>query len=224
MRILLVEDDSAITEVIHRILVRQGYSVDVASDGDTGLDMALSNGYDLLIIDMMLPKLDGRSLCAIVRREGCTTPVLIMTAASSHEAEVDLLDTGADDFIAKPFNLEVFQARVRSLLRRGSEHRTSRIEVGDLTIDTASRSVRRDGRTIHLTPKVFALLEYMAMNRGRVLTRDQITEHVWDMNFDPRSNVLESLMHVLRQRIERDGDRLIHTVRGVGYRFDDGAS
>jgi DNA-binding response OmpR family regulator len=222
MRILLVEDDSNIRETIRRTLVEQHYLVDTASDGEEGEDLALSNDYDLIILDIMLPKVDGRTVCRRIREEEITTPILMMTALGENEDVIEGLDAGADDYIVKPFHLGVLLARVRSLARRVSDVKTTEIRIADLVLNTASRTVTRCGRPIELTAKEFALLEYFVMNRGKVLTREMISEHVWDMNFDPRSNVVESLVRFLRQRVDRDFDRqLIHTVRGMGYRFSD---
>jgi DNA-binding response OmpR family regulator len=224
MRILIVEDDPTIAAIIRRSLEQHHYSVDVAANGREGLELALTNDYDLLIVDVMMPVMDGKTLAARLRADGIRVPILMLTALATAESEVEGLDRGADDYLTKPFDIAVLLARVRSLVRRNTEHRTAEIRVGDLVIDTANRSVTRGGRPVYLTGKVFSLLEYLAMNRGRVATREQIAEHVWDMNFDPRSNVIESLMHALRQRVDRGHEhQLIHTIRGVGYRLDDGA-
>lgn len=222
MRILIVEDDENIADVIRRGLVAQHYSVDVASDGAIGLDLAMSNDYDLLILDVMLPRRDGASVSRALRESGFTTPILMLTALGQPRDVINGLDQGADDYLTKPFDFGVLLARIRSLTRRRSDHRLAEIKVADLTIDTARRSVVRDGRPISLTAKEFALLEYFALNKGRVLTRDAIGEHVWDINFDPRSNVIESLMHCLRHKIDKGHNRpLIQTVRGVGYRLEE---
>lgn len=222
MRILLVEDDTNIRENIRRALVEQHYLVDTAADGEEGEDLALSNDYDLIVLDIMLPKVDGRTVCRRIREESLTTPILMMTALGENEDVIEGLDAGADDYIVKPFHLGVLLARVRSLARRVSDVKTTEIHVADLVLNTAARTVTRSGRPVELTAKEFALLEYFVMNRGKVLTRDMISEHVWDMNFDPRSNVVESLIRFLRQRVDKDfGRQLIHTVRGMGYRFSD---
>jgi DNA-binding response OmpR family regulator len=222
MRILIVEDDVNICDMLRRGLVEQHYSVDVAHDGETGLDLAWSNDYDLVILDLMLPKRDGKSVCKSLRTDGVVTPILMLTALASSNDVISGLDHGADDYLTKPFDFGVLLARVRSLTRRRSEHRTAEIRIADLTIDTARRVVERNGRQISLTPKEFALLEYLALNRGKVLTREAISEHVWDINFDPKSNVIEQLMRGLRQKIHLDQEApLIHTIRGAGYRFDE---
>ncbi len=224
MRILVVEDDENIASVIRRGLVEQHYSVDVAPDGEEGQDAAWSNDYDLIILDVMLPKIDGYSLCKMLRDEGLTTPILMLTALGGSNDVITGLDQGADDYLTKPFDFGVLLARIRSLTRRRFETKTAVIEISDLKIDTAKRTVERNGQPVTLTAKEFSLLEYFVMNKGRVLTREVIAEHVWDINFDPKSNVIESLVRFLRQKIDRDHEApLIHTVRGVGYRFDDRA-
>ena len=221
MRILIVEDDVNICDLIRRGLVEQHYSVDTAHDGEIGLEMAWSNDYDLIILDLMLPKRDWKSVCKSLRSDGIRTPILMLTALVSSSDVIAGLDYGADDYMSKPFDFGVLQARVRALIRRPTEHKTAKIRIGDLTIDTAQRIVERNSRQINLTPKEFALLEYLALNRGKVLTREAISEHVWDINFDPKSNVIEQLMRGLRQKIQIDQESsLIHTVRGAGYRFD----
>ena len=222
MRILVVEDDANIAAAIRRELVDQHYSVDVASDGMAGEDLALSNDYDLILLDLMLPKKDGRDVCKSLREDGLTTPILMMTALGEAEDTIHGLDAGADDYLVKPFHMGVLLARIRSLSRRKSEHKTTELKVADLVLDTAKRTVSRSGVPITLTAKEFSLLEYFIMNKERVLTRDMISEHVWDMNFDPRSNVVDSLVRFLRQRIDKDfSPTLIHTVRGVGYRLSE---
>ncbi|HVX91219.1 MAG TPA: response regulator transcription factor [Candidatus Paceibacterota bacterium] len=221
MRVLIIEDDVNIADVVRRGLAAQHYMVDMANDAAAGEDLAWSNDYDVIILDVMLPGMNGKDLCRSLRREGLTTPILMLTALADTSDIVDGLDHGADDYLAKPFDLQVLTARVRALARRQAEQRAAEIRIGDLVIDTANRTVVRGERKIHLTAKVFALLEYLAMNHGRIVTRDAIVEHVWDMNFDSRSNVIESLVHTLRTRIDKDeAVPLIHTIRGVGYLLD----
>lgn len=220
MRILVVEDDRQIADLVRHELVDQHYLVDVAYDGDAGLDLALSNDYDLLVLDVMLPKLSGRELCRRVRGEGYSVPILMLTGLGSSHDIITGLDQGADDYLTKPFDLGVLQARVRSLIRRRFDQRTTEISIADIRICTADRTVTRSGQPIALTPKEFALLEYMVLNKGKIITREMIGEHVWDMNFDPHSNVIEALVHALRQKIDKGfGWPLIKTVRGFGYRF-----
>lgn len=222
MRILIVEDDVNIADVIKRGLVEQHYSVDIAHDGDNGYELACCNDYDLIILDVMLPKMNGTDVAKALRKEGFATPILMLTALGSANDVINGLDQGADDYLTKPFDFGILLARIRSLTRRRTDQRTAEIHVADLKIDTTRRTVERDGQPINLTAKEFALLEYFVLNKGKVLTREVIGEHVWDINFDPRSNVIESLMHCLRHKIDKGyAFPLIHTVRGVGYRFDD---
>ncbi len=223
MRILLVEDDEDISQIVRRGLIAQHYSVDVAEDGEEGLELALCNDYDLIVLDIMLPKMDGRTVCQTLRREKVMAPVLMLTALGSTEDVIKGLDMGADDYLAKPFNFGILMARIRALTRRGSEQKTAEIRIADLVIDTARRRVIRGGNDITLTAKEFALLEYLALNEEKVVTREAIAEHVWDNNFDPKSNVIESLMSCLRLSVDRGYEQaLIHTVRGVGYRLSAG--
>jgi DNA-binding response OmpR family regulator len=192
----------------------------VAYDGRQGEDLAWSNDYDLIILDIMLPKMDGRQLCRSLRDEGVQIPILMLTALASESDIVAGLDLGADDYLTKPFSFAVLLARVRSLMRRQSGQKSSELRVADLVIDTVCRTAERGGQALNLTAKEFALLEYFVLNKGRLLSRDAISEHVWDMHFDPRSNVIESLMKCLRQKVDKEYDvQLIHTVWGRGYRF-----
>ena len=224
MRILIVEDDVSIATLLRRGLSEQHYSVDVASDGAEGEYLAKVNDYDLVVLDIMLPKKDGWSVCRSLREAGITSPVLMLTALDSVEDKIKGLDGGADDYLTKPFHVGELLARVRSLVRRQSEQKTTELRVGDLTIDTVSRTVRRGDIPIALTAKEFGMLEYFVLNRNKVLTRQMISEHVWDMNFDPQSNVIDSFVRFLRQKIDKGfAAPLIHTVRGVGYRFSEDA-
>jgi two-component system, OmpR family, copper resistance phosphate regulon response regulator CusR len=224
MRILVVEDDKNIAEVIQRGLSEQHYSVDVARDGEEGAYLALTSDYDVIILDIMLPKKNGWQVCKEIREEGSKSPVIMLTALDSVEDKIKGLDWGADDYLTKPFHFGELLARVRSLVRRQSEQKTSEIHIADLVIDTASRSVRRGEQQINLSAKEFALLEYFVMNKEKAVTRQMISEHVWDMNFDPQSNVIDSFVRFLRQKIDKGfSHHLIHTVRGVGYKFSEQA-
>jgi two-component system, OmpR family, copper resistance phosphate regulon response regulator CusR len=219
MRILVIEDDRNIADALKRGLADQHYSVDVAGDGKEGAYLAQVNEYDAIILDIMLPGMNGWDVCTKLREEKLATPILMLTALDSVENKIRGLDTGADDYLAKPFHFGELLARVRSLVRRQSEQRTSEIRIADLAMDTASRSVTRNNIPISLTAKEFALLEYFVINRNKVLTRQMISEHVWDMNFDPQSNVIDSFVRFLRQKVDKGFDRpLIHTVRGAGYK------
>ncbi len=220
MRILIVEDDAKIADGIRRGLVEQHYSVDIAPDGEEGEYLAKTNDYDVIVLDIMLPKMNGWEVLRSLRDGGLKTPILMLTALDSVEDKIRGLDYGADDYLTKPFNFGEFLARIRSLTRRQSDQKTSTISVADLTIDTASRSVVRSQKKINLSAKEFALLEYFMMNPNKVLTREMISEHVWDMNFDPQSNVIDSFIRFLRQKIDKEfTPELIHTVRGAGYKF-----
>jgi len=220
MRILIVEDDAKIADGIRRGLVEQHYSVDIAPDGEEGEYLANTNDYDVIVLDIMLPKMNGWEVLRSLREGGLKTPILMLTALDSVEDKIRGLDYGADDYLTKPFNFGEFLARIRSLTRRQSDQKTSTISIADLTIDTASRSVVRSSKKINLSAKEFALLEYFMMNPNKVLTREMISEHVWDMNFDPQSNVIDSFIRFLRQKVDKEfSPELIHTVRGAGYKF-----
>jgi DNA-binding response OmpR family regulator len=222
MRILLIEDDTKIADGIRRGLTEQHYSVDIANDGEKGEFLAKTNDYDLLILDIMLPKRSGWEVCKAIRAEKITTPILMLTALDSVDDKIRGLDEGADDYLTKPFNFGELLARIRSLVRRNSDERTTMISIADLFIDTAKREVMRAGNKITLSAKEFAMLEYFMLNKNKVLTREMISEHVWDMNFDPQSNVIDSFVRFLRQKIDKGySPELIHTVRGFGYKLSD---
>ena len=220
MRILLVEDNPFISRMIIRGLTEQLYAVDHAQNGEQGLELALTNDYDLIILDIVLPGKDGLAVCRAIRKEGVTVPILMLTSLADDTNVIQGLDAGADDYLAKPFNFGVLFARVRSLIRRQSKQKTNEIRIGDLVLDAASRRVMRNGVAIELTAKELMLLEYLMRNEGEVVTRDMISEHVWDMNFDPNSNVVDSLVRRLRQKVDRNfRPPLIQTIRGIGYRI-----
>jgi len=219
MRILLVEDDVKIASFIVKGLKAAGYAVDHASDGEKGLDLALTEDYDTAIIDIMLPKLDGLSLIERMRKEKSHIPVIILSAKSSIDDRVKGLQTGSDDYITKPFAFSELLARVQALIRRASGlSEPTRLTVGDLSINLLTREVTRGARKIELQPIEFSLLEYLLRNAGRVVSKTMIMEHVWNYNFDPQTNVVEARVCRLRDKIDRDFDqKLILTVRGVGY-------
>lgn len=222
MKILVVEDDPVIAVVVSRVLSEVSYVTDIAHDGLQGEEMGLVNNYDVIILDLMLPGKDGKAVCRTLRDNGITTPILMLTGLSSVQDKVDGLDSGADDYLIKPFHFEELLARVRSLGRRRSEQKTSEMRIADLVVDITRRSVVRNGVSISLSAKRFALLEYFLRNKDRVLTREMIGEHLWDGEFYPHSNVIDSLVRRLREDIDAESERpLIHTVRGVGYRFTD---
>jgi DNA-binding response OmpR family regulator len=222
MRILLIEDDTRIAAAITKHLKVEGYAVDVAADGLTGEELAKVNDNDVIILDLMLPRQDGWKTCFQIRRAGVLTPILMLTALDSIDDRIAGLDLGADDYLPKPFHYGELLARIRSLARRRTEVRSAVIERFGLRLDTSNRRAWREGNEIPLTAKEFSLLELFMMNPDKVLTRETISEHLWDMNFEPRSNVIESFVRFLRQKIDRGYDApLIHTVRGAGYRLSD---
>lgn len=217
MRILVVEDDPIISTLISEGLTEQHYAVDIAGDGASGSEMACVNDYDLIILDVILPKVNGLDVCRAARSEGVRTPVLLLTSLNSDDDIVRGLDAGADDFLAKPFSFDVLLARVRALLRRSTDTKTALVEVGPFVLDTAKRTISRDDQVLDLTAKELMLLEYLMVNAGRVVSRDMIAEHVWDMHFDPHSNVIDRLVHRLRQKLDVDGESPLQTMRGLGY-------
>jgi two-component system copper resistance phosphate regulon response regulator CusR len=218
MRILVVEDEAKVASFIRRALEEESYAVDVCVDGTQCLDMALDKDYDLIILDLMLPGLSGLEILKELRKKKVRTPVLILTARSQVDQKVKGLDTGADDYLTKPFAIEELLARVRALLRRGSGETGGLLQVDDLVLNPATREVTRGGKRIELTAKEYALLEYLMRNAGRVLTRPMIAEHVWNLDFDTFTNVIDVYMNYLRNKIDRGRERkLIHTVRGSGY-------
>ena len=222
MHILLIEDDKKISAAIAKHLKAEGYAVDIAADGLTGEELAKVNDNDVIILDVMLPQQDGWKTCAHIRRAGILTPILMLTALDSIDHRIAGLDIGADDYLPKPFHIGELLARIRSLARRRSEVRSAVIERFSIRLNLSARRAWRDGNEIPLTAKEFALLELLMMNPDKVLTRETISEHLWDMNFEPKSNVIESFVKFLRQKIDRGyNTRLIHTVRGAGYRFSD---
>ena len=220
MRILVVEDDRKVASFIRKGLTEEGYAADVASDGETGLAMGLDRLHDVIVLDVMLPRKPGFQVVRELRQAKVTTPVLLLTARDTVEDKVQGLDAGADDYLTKPFAFAELLARIRALLRRGTAARAPVLQIADLTLDPAVRTVTRGGEAISLTNREFALLEYLMRNTGRVLTRTMIAEHVWDYSFDSGTNVIDVYVNYLRKKIDAGRERkLIHTVRGVGYIF-----
>ena len=217
MRILLAEDEAQAAAMLAKGLREHAYAVDAVADGAAALHAAAENDYDLVILDVMLPLRDGLSVCRELREAGVATPVLMLTARDAIDDRVRGLDAGADDYLTKPFDFEELLARVRALLRRGPALRPAVLGVSDLALDTRTRRVTRGGRSVALTAKEYALLEYLARRRGEVVTRAEIAEHVWDAGFDPFSNRIEVYVQRLRRKVD-DGHRpLIQTRRGEGY-------
>jgi len=217
MRILVVEDEKKIAAFIKRGLKEEGYAVDTAHDGEEGYGLIAENDYDLIILDLMLPKLDGISLCRRVRADGTAIPIIMLTAKTAVQDKVTGLDSGANDYLTKPFAFEELLARMRALLRKNVQVET-KLEVADLTLDLLSHKVTRAGEEIVLSAKEFSLLEYLMRNAGTVVTRTMISEHVWDVDFDTNTNVIDVYINYLRNKIDSSHQlKLIHTVRGRGY-------
>jgi two-component system copper resistance phosphate regulon response regulator CusR len=221
MRILVVEDEPVAASVLSKGLREHSYAVDVVSDGATALEQVESNDYDLILLDILLPRVNGLDVCARLRRNGVTTPILMLTARGGPDQRVEGLDAGADDYLAKPYHFPELLARVRALLRRGPALTPSVLAVDDLHIDTRAHRVERAGRPVPITSKEYALLEYLARRRGEVVGRADIAEHVWDNSYDPMSNLIEVYIQRLRRKID-DGHRvkLIQTRRGAGYSLE----
>jgi heavy metal response regulator len=218
MRILVIEDEKKVADFISHGLAEEGYAVDVAHDGDQGYFLATTNEYDAVLLDIMLPKMDGFSLCTKLRSEDNHTPILMLTAKDAIKDKVRGLDAGADDYLTKPFAFEELLARIRSLLRKKSLQQKTRFQVDNLVLDTITHTVSRGEREIPLSVKEYALLEYLMRNTGSVVTRTMIAEHVWDINFDTFTNVIDVYISYLRNKIDRGHEtKLIHTVRGRGY-------
>ena len=218
MRILLVEDEKKVASFIKKGLAEEGYAVDLASDGETGLEMGLDGVHDLIILDINLPGKDGLSVLRELRKKKVSTPVLLLTVRTAIEDKVIGLDTGADDYLTKPFAFQELLARARALLRRQTDAEAPLLKIADLTLDPGRRLVFRGEEKIELTTKEFALLDYFMRNPDRVLTRTMIADHVWDYDFDPMTNVIDVYVNYLRKKIESGREpKLIHTVRGVGY-------
>ncbi len=224
MRVLVVEDEPSIAGFVRQGLSEAGYAVDVARDGQEGLEYGLAAEYDVIVLDLMLPRLDGLQLLGRLRAQGSKAPVLLLTARDGVDDRVAGLDAGADDYLVKPFAFPELLARVRALLRRPPLQSGTILRVGDLELDTARREVRRAGRLIDLSPREFTLLEYLLRHPGRVLTRTQIAEHIWNFDTYNESNVVDVYIGYLRRKVDRGFARpLIQTIRGVGYRLSPGA-
>ena len=218
MRILIIEDEKKVAGFLKNGLREEGYAVDDAFDGQAGFDLAVENEYDIIILDLMLPGLDGITLCKKLREQGNHTPILMLTAREAVKDRVIGLDAGADDYMTKPFAFEELLARVRVILRKRPVTQELKREIGDLVLDLITHKVRRGGDEIELTTKEYALLEFLMRNAGTIVTRTMISEHVWDINFETFTNVIDVYINYLRNKIDRDHDeKLIHTVRGRGY-------
>lgn len=218
MRILLVEDEKSILTVLSKRLSQEGYSVDAASDGEEALGYIAMSDYDCIVMDIMLPIQDGLTVLRQIRQKHNATPVLLLTAKDGIRDKVIGLDAGADDYLIKPFVYDELSARIRALLRRNTEQKSTQLQYVDLILDTVTRQVTRQGKVIELSAKGFSILEYFMRNPNRVLTRGQITDHVWNFDYDNDSNVIDVYIGYLRRKIDNDFDtKLLHTVRGIGY-------
>ena len=223
MRLLLVEDEPDLARAMRKGLSEQSYAVDAATNGRDALELGAVNPYDAIVLDLMIPPPDGLAVCQHLRAAGITTPILMLTARDAVDDRVRGLDAGADDYLIKPFEFAELLARLRALIRRGGARLHPVIEIGDLAIDTRSHRVSRRGRELTLTAKEYALLEFLAMNAGRVIGREEIAEHVWNEEFDPFTNLIEVYINRLRRQFEKaTAARLIHTIRGAGYMLDAG--
>ena len=218
MKLLVVEDDKTVGQYIKRGLEEQQYIADLVDDGGEALKVASSGHYDLVILDLRLPGMNGLEVLRTLRDRGLTMPILVLTAQDSVEFKVDALRAGADDYVTKPFAFEELLARIEALSRRPRALSSQALQIADLALDLNAREVRRDGRLIELTPKEFAVLEYLMRHSGRVMSRTLITEYAWDYHFDPGTNIVDVVINRLRKKVDADfAQKLVHTVRGVGY-------
>lgn len=218
--ILVVEDEEKIAQFLRRGLVEAGYEVDVASNGDDAFEAARSQDYDVVVLDVALPGKNGLEVCRLLRQGKRTMPILMLSALGSVPDKIAGLDAGADDYLSKPFAFEEFLARIRALMRKKDSTLTNRMECGDLTLDLLTRKVERNGRIVDLSNKEFALLEYLMRCQGRVVTRNMIAEHVWNLDFHTSTNVIEVYINYLRKKIDADSPvKLIRTLRGRGYQI-----
>ncbi|NIM49699.1 MAG: response regulator [Gemmatimonadales bacterium] len=218
MKILVVEDDRTVGQYVQRGLEENRYNVDLVADGSQGLERASHSTYDVIVLDLRLPGVSGVEVLRTLRDRGVDTPVLVLTAQDAVESKVQALRTGADDYVTKPFAFEELLARVEALGRRPKEIAPPVLQVADLVVDTGKHEVRRGDSYIELTPKEYAVLEFLARNSGRVMSRTLITEYAWDYHFDPGTNIVDVVINRLRKKVEHGfGKKLIHTIRGVGY-------
>ena len=224
VNILVVEDEPKVVAFLKKGLEEHGYSVDVAYDGHMGEKLAIKGGYDLVILDIIIPGMNGIELCKRIREKGIQIPVLMLTALGTTDDKVEGFDAGADDYLVKPFEFKELLARIKALTKRvsGIIHNSNTVKVFDLELDLNKKLAKREGKTIDLTAKEFSLLEYFMRNKGRVVTRAAISEEVWGINFDTGTNVVDVYVNILRKKIDRGFDsRLIHTRIGMGYIFDE---
>lgn len=222
MKILVVEDEKKVASFLKKGLEQEYYTVDVSNDGKSGLNLALSEEYDLIILDIMLPVMDGITVLKKIRSENIETPVLMLTAKGNVEDKVEGLNMGADDYLPKPFAFEELLARVRALIRRKDKVKSTILSIADLSLDTQAHKVKRGESEISLTPKEYSILEYLLRNKNHVVSRMKLTEHVYEYQFDPDTNVIDVYINKLRNKIDKDSDQqLIRTIRGIGYMIKD---
>ncbi|MEJ5286953.1 MAG: Two-component transcriptional response regulator, LuxR family [Candidatus Kapaibacterium sp.] len=221
MRILVVEDEKKLANFIKHGLEEEKYIVEVANDGKKGLELAMNNHYDAILLDVMLPGIDGFTIVRELRNAGISVPIMMLTARGATEDRVLGLDLGADDYLPKPFSFEELTARLRSILRRSGPEKSTKLQCGDLILDTVTHFAYRGGKEIELTTKEYALLEYLMRNKNRIVSRSSILQHVWKHSFDPESNIIDVYIKRLREKIETDPNapQLIQSIRGVGYRI-----
>ncbi|MCW8805807.1 MAG: response regulator transcription factor [Ignavibacteriaceae bacterium] len=218
MKILVVEDEKKVASFLKKGLEQEYYTVDVAHEGRAGLDLSLTEDYDMIILDIMLPLMDGITVLKEIRNAKLDVPVLMLTAKDSTENKVEGLDSGADDYLAKPFALEELLARVRALIRRKEKVKNLILSAEDLTLDTQTHKVKKGEIEINLTPKEYSILEYLLRNKNHVVSRMKLTEHVYEYQFDPDTNVIDVYINKLRNKIDKDSEqRILHTIRGIGY-------
>lgn len=222
MRILVVEDESKLSNNIKQGLTESGFAVDQAFDGEEGQYLAESEEYDAIVLDVMLPKIDGVTLCKELRKKQNKTPILMLTAKARLDDKIEGLDAGADDYLTKPFEFAELKSRINALLRRSHNQAETVITIGDLVVNPKSHKVERNSKTISLTAKEFAILEFLARHKEEVVTRTQILEHTWDYNFDSMSNIVDVFVATLRKKIDGESKKkLLHTVRGVGFKLSE---
>lgn len=219
MQILIVEDEEKIANFLRRGLLEESYAVDIASDGENALYKIFINEYDLIILDLLIPKVDGITVCRKIREVNAIIPILVLTAKDAVEDKVEALDAGADDYMTKPFSFSEFLARVRALIRRGKKADPTVLKIANLSLDPSTRTAKREGKTIILTTREYALLEYFMRNSNRILSKSELLEHVWDYNYAGLSNILETYIKYLRKKIKvhSNDKELIYTMRGSGY-------
>lgn len=219
----MVEDEKRLSHYIKKGLEEQGYAVDQTYDGEEGLYLAKEEAYDVIILDVMLPKMNGMDVCRNLRKDNRNMPVIMLTARSETEDKIEGLDCGADDYLTKPFVFDELRARIHAVLRRSYKQASNSLSVADLEVDPSKHTAKRGGREIKLTPKEFSILELLLLKKNSVVTRTQITEHVWDYNFESMSNVVDVFMAALRRKVDKGyKTKLIQTVHGVGYLISDG--